>query len=116
MPTIGRDASRPTSTNISGTLSQSKIVKQSFFHAEGQPCWTILFHAFWLRTAGRLNAVCNTACSGDKASDGKLRSTFYVCATQVPRYTGRDETCERAILQVDTVPSVAGDCRSKKTC
>src|SRR6266566_177700 len=72
--------------------------------ADVVPGWVILFRGFSLRIASRLNAVCNTACSVDKASDGKLRSAVHIQTTQVTGYVGGDETRERAIFQIDTVP------------
>ena len=84
--------------------------------ADNVPGWTILFHGCWLRTAGRLNAVCNTASSVNKASDGKLRSAVYVQTTQVTRYVGRDETCDSTVFQVDTGSPIGGYVRTQKYC
>ena len=69
---------------------------------------------FSLDRSSRLDAICNTTCPFDKTSDRKLRSAIYVRTTQVARYVGRDETRERAIFQVDSVPTVAADCGAKK--
>src|SRR5437899_531289 len=76
--------------------------------------WQTLFHTFSRRSTGRLNAVCNTARSVHKPSDRKLRFAIYVQATQVSRYVGRDETRESAVFQVDTIPAIAGYCRTEK--
>jgi hypothetical protein len=74
--------------------------------------WQTLFHIFSQRSTGRLNAVCNTACTCHKVSDRELRGAVHVQTTQVTRYGGRLETRERGVFQVDTVPAIAGDCRT----
>ena len=77
--------------------------------------WQTLFHAVsGLCRAGRLNAVCNTPCSVDKASDRELRFAVYIQTTQVARYVGREEARESAVFQVHTNPTIAGDCRTLK--
>jgi len=45
-----------------------------------------------------------------------LRIAVYVQATQIARYAGIEESRERAIIQVDTIPAIAGDCRKQKHC
>jgi hypothetical protein len=73
-----------------------------------------LFHNFPLRSAGRLNTVCDSAGSFDKASDRKSRSALDLQTAQVARYVGREETGESAVFQVDAEPTVASDSRTLK--
>jgi hypothetical protein len=79
--------------------------------------WQTLFHAVsGLCRAGRLNAVCNTACTCDKASDRELRSALYVRSTQVTGYSSPEENRERAVFQVYTAPTIGGYCHTAKRC
>ena len=79
-------------------------------------CQASQFYSMGLTCDGwqRLNAVCNTACSVNKASNRKLRCAVYVQATQVTRYVGREKARERAVFHLDTDPAVAGDGRTRK--
>src|SRR5439155_217401 len=79
--------------------------------------WQTLFHAVsGLCRAGRLNAVCITACTCDKASDRELRSALYVRTTQVTRYSSPEENRERAVFQVYTAPAIRVYCHVGKRC
>src|SRR2546428_4455480 len=79
--------------------------------------WQPLFHAVsGLCRAGRLNAVCITACTCDKASDRELRSALYVRTTQVTRYSSPEENRERAVFQVYTAPAIGGYFHIWKRC
>jgi len=60
------------------------------------------------------NAVCNDTCCFDTASDRKLRIAVHIQATHIARYAGIEESRERAIIQVDTIPAIAGDGRKQK--
>jgi hypothetical protein len=80
--------------------------------------WQTLFHAFSLCSAGRLDAVCITACTCDKASDRELRSALYVRTTQVTRYSSslEEKNRERTVFQVYTTPAIGGYCHTVKRC
>jgi len=67
---------------------------------------TVSFLGIYLRFAGGPHTVCNTARCFNTGSDGKLRFAVYVQTTQIAHYAGIEESRERAIFHVNTIPAM----------
>ena len=121
MKCAGREVSERTLVSWSPAAHFPRDAKKKGRPYIGRPdfalCWQALFRSFsQCSAAGGLDAVCNTACTCDKTSDRELRSALYVRTTQVTRYSGPEESRERAVFQVYTAPAIGGYCHIGKRC